>query len=42
MIKGKEGPCLGEGADGERGKNFFVKGDIGIGGREKHSPCGKP
>ena len=41
IDKGEGGAVFRGRADRERGKNFFVKGDIGIGGREQHSPRGK-
>ena len=41
IDKGEGGAVFGGRPDGERGKNFFVEGDVGIGGREKHSPRGE-
>ena len=41
VDKGEGGAVLGGRPDGEGGKDFFVKGDIRIGGREKHCPRGK-
>ena len=41
IDKGEGGAVLGGRPDGERGKNFFIEGDVGIGGRKKHSPRGE-